>query len=160
MTQKKILSCIFCILLMILTGISSLPANAEEIVPPTQLDNVSDGITSVGLISDFTLTISSGTKKIYINAETDATEIMAKVGFINISIQRSANGYSGWTEETPLNDDLVQNSTFNTKVNEQHSVLGGYYYRVVLDHYAKEKGLLFPRHESITNYSNVVWVPA
>ena len=160
MTAKKILSCILCILLIMLTCVFSLTANAEEIVQPTQLNFVNDGITSVGLISSFTLSITSGTKSIYINAETDATEIMAKVGFTNISIQRSANGYSGWTEETPLNDDLVQNSTFNTKVNEQHSVLGGYYYRVVLDHYAKEKGLLFPSHENITNYSNVVWVPA
>jgi hypothetical protein len=143
---------------MMFTGISSISANADETEKVAQ--PVNEVITSTGLISYYWLTITGGTKKIYITAATHATETMAKVGFTNISIQRSANGYSGWTEEVPLNDDYVMNTYYHEKNAELHSVTGGYYYRVVLDHYAKEKGLLFPESESITNYSNVVWVPA
>jgi hemerythrin superfamily protein len=83
---------------------------------------------------------------------------MAYVGFKGISIQRSTDGVSGWTVEKSLCDDLAQNTYIHQKVNESVSVTGGYYYRVVLDHYAKETGWFFPSQESITNYSNVVWV--
>lgn len=157
MKAGKLISCILCILLMMLTGISSISANADE--SEERVQPVNEVITSTGLIAYYSLSITGGTKQIFINANTTAMQTMAKVGFTNISIQRSANGYSGWTEEMPLNDDLALNSSYHYKSNEPHSVTGGYYYRVVLDHYAKEKGLLFPKSESITNYSNVVWVP-
>ncbi len=85
---------------------------------------------------------------------------MAKIGFTNISVQRSYSGSSGWTTEFSLDDDTAKNTDTHYKSNEYHSVMGGYYYRVKLDHYAKEKGWFFPGSQSITNYSNVVWVPA
>jgi hypothetical protein len=143
---------------MMLTGVFSISAYGDE--SEERVQPVNEMITSTGMINGFSLSITSGTRKIYITAATYATDTMAKVGFTNISIQRSSNGYSGWTEEIPLNDDLALNSTYNSKNNEQHSVTGGYYYRVVLDHYAKEKGIFFPKQESITNYSNAVWVSA
>ena len=158
MKTRKLISCILCILLMMLTGVFSISAYADD--SEEQVQPVDEVITSTGLIHFYRLSITSGTKQISIYANTTSSQTMAKIGFTNISIQRSSNGYSGWTEEIPLNDDLALNSTCNSKNNEQHSVTGGYYYRVVLDHYAKEKGLLFPKSESITNYSNVVWVPA
>lgn len=160
MQQRKLISCVLCVLIMMLTGISSFTTYAEELEQPTQSEAENEVITSVGLISSFALSITGGTKKIYITADVYATDTMAKVGFTDVSIQRSANGYSGWVEEKPLNDDLAQNTYFHKKTNEQQSVVGGYYYRVVLNHYAKETGWFFPSSESITNYSNVVWIPA
>ena len=83
---------------------------------------------------------------------------MAKIGFKNIVVQHSVNGTSGWSDEVPRDDDLAANTFRHSKVNEPITVSGGYYYRIVLDHYAKETGWFFPGSQSITNYSNVVWV--
>jgi hypothetical protein len=83
---------------------------------------------------------------------------MAEIGFKNIKIQRSSNGTSGWTDEDTRYPDIITNANYHEKNNESVPVVGGYYYRVVLDHYAKETGWWFPGSQSITGYSNVVWV--
>lgn len=158
MKYKKILS-FFCALMIMLICAFPCTAFADDFDPPVQTDVTDENVTSAGLIMSYSLSISAGTKKIFITATTSATDIMAKVGFTDISIQRSSNGLSGWTEEKPLSDDLANNTVFHSKSNEQRGVAGGYYYRVVLNHYAKETGWFFPSHESIKNYSNVVWVP-
>ena len=111
-----------------------------------------------GLITSYSLSISSGSKKVYLTAETVGSDIMAKIGFKNIVVQHSVNGTSGWSDEVPRDDDLAANTFRHSKVNEPITVSGGYYYRIVLDHYAKETGWFFPGSQSITNYSNVVWV--
>ena len=135
---------------------------AESMEPEQSVQNVvsEENEKTTGLIYGYALSISAGSSSVYLTARTTATDIMAKVGFTDISIQRSVNGTSGWTEEKSLADDLAENAVYHKKTNEYVSVAGGYYYRVVLDHYAKETGWFFPGHESITNYSNVVWVPA
>lgn len=135
-------------------------AFAEDLEPPVQTVVTDENVASTGLIMSYSLSISAGTKKVLITAITSATGTMAKVGFTDISIQRSTNGVSGWSEENQLDDDLAKSTNFHSKSNEQIAVVGGYYYRVVLNHYAKETGWFFPSHESLTNYSNVVWVPA
>ncbi len=108
----------------------------------------------------YSLRISSGTNKVYISATTDGYDTMAKIGFKDIVIQRSSNGTSGWTDAVSLSDQLVTDSLYHYLDQYVVSVSGGYYYRVVLTHYAKEQGWFFPSSQSITNYSNVVWVPA
>jgi hemerythrin superfamily protein len=152
---------IFLVVMVLATAnIFSFSIYAQETVNIERDIITVDNEDSVGLIMYYGLSISAGTRSIYITSNTTATATMAKVGFTDISIQRSSNGVSGWTEEKPWPDDLANNSNDHDKISEYVPVTGGYYYRVVLDHYAKEKGLLFPSHENITNYSNVVWVPA
>ena len=111
-----------------------------------------------GLIRSRSLSIVSGVKTVKIIAGTYGYGTMAKIGFTNIEVQRSSNGTSGWVTELTLADDTASNAMSHTKNNESKSVVGGYYYRVKLDHYAKETGW-FPDTQSITDYSNVVWVP-
>ncbi len=111
-----------------------------------------------GLIRSHSLGIVSGVKTVKITAGTYCYETMAKIGFTNIEVQRSSNGTSGWVTELTLADDTASNAVSHTKNSESKSVVGGYYYRVKLDHYAKETGW-FPDTQSITGYSNVVWVP-
>ena len=149
--------CTICILALHLGTVSVF---AEETTAPEITTTSTENVEASGLIMSFSLYISSASKQVKISGTTYGTETMAKIGFKNIEIQRSSNGSSGWSKELDLNDDIATNTYVHDKDNEPHTVAGGYYYRVKLDHYAKEKGWFFPSSQSITNYSNVVWVPA
>jgi hypothetical protein len=143
---------------MVFSSIGSLTANAAD--SQTQTANTTEDERATGLISGYFLSISASSGAIKINSETICSDIMAEIGFTHIKVQYSSNGTSGWTEEKTLNPDTITNASYHNKVNESVPVNGGYYYRVVLDHYAKETGWWFPSSQSITNYSNVVWVSA
>lgn len=157
MKHKKLLS-IFMAVSILVVNYSAMSVSADETT--TVQTTTSDNVESEGLILSASLSITAATKIVRINAKTFGTDTMAKIGFKNIEIQRSSNGSSGWTKELDLNDDIATNTDAHYKDYEQHSVVGGYYYRVKLDHYAKETGWWFPSSLSVTNYSNVVWVPA
>lgn len=148
-----ILSCSFLL---------AMPMQVNAAAPETSVLNAKPGteaeIQATGLISSYYLTISSGTKKIYINADTHGTEILAKVGFKNVVVERSSNGVSNWKEEKDLGNKLKENDLSYTLSNYEVSVTGGYYYRVKLTHYAKEDKFLLPATQSVNNTSNVVWV--
>lgn len=115
-------------------------------------------VYAAGLISDYALSCSAGSKTVYINAEVYGTDTMAKIGFKNIKIQRSSD-QSSWTKETTVSDQLSEDSMQKLMSRYAVSVKGGYYYRVVLDMYAKEDTWWFPETQSVTVTSNSVWVP-
>ncbi len=85
---------------------------------------------------------------------------MEKIGFKDITVQRSTNGSTNWNDEVSISDKIITDALYHSLDHYSVSVTGGYYYRIMLTHYAKEKGWFFPSSQSITNYSNVVWVPA
>ena len=85
MKTRTLISCVLCILLMMLTDVFSISVNAYE--QEGRVQPVDEVIKSAGLINGFSLSITSGTKKIYVTAATHASYTMAKVGFTNISIQ-------------------------------------------------------------------------
>lgn len=159
MKHKKFYSLI-CAYFVLLSCCFVFAFNASAATePPKTSTIVVDDARAAGLIRAYSLVITSSAKTVKITAATYGYDTMAKIGFTNIEVQRSTNGSSGWvTELTPV-DDTVTNAVSHTKNNEARSVVGGYYYRVKLDHYAKETGWFFPSSQSITNYSNVVWVP-
>lgn len=144
---------------LMLANCSAINCYAVDTDVPAVLNAGADNIDTAGLINYYSLSISASTRSISITAWTYGSDVMASIGFKNIEIQYSSNGTSGWLMEYSLADDLVTNETLHTKNSESHGVHGGYYYRVVLDHYAKETGFWFPGSESIPNTSNVVWVP-
>jgi len=144
---------------LMLTNCTVMHVSATEMDFPTAPAAGDENIDSTGLIINYGLSISAGTKTVYITASTYGSDTMAKIGFKDIEVQYSANGYSGWTTELNLGNDYDTDTDYYQIYNEPHSVTGGYYYRVVLDHYAKETGFWFPGTESIPNTSNVVWVP-
>lgn len=158
----KCLRCIglICSIMLLSSNFGTLDVFAEETTPPVVTTTSTENVNAAGLILTYSLQISGTSKKVSISADTLGTETMAKIGFKNIEIQRSTNGSSGWTKELGLDDDIASNTHAHDKVGEQHNVAGGYYYRVKLDHYAKETGWWFPSSQTVTNYSNVVWVPA
>ena len=149
MKHKKLFA-IICTLSLITSSIAALTTFAAE--QEENEEKYSEFITS------YSLSIASGSKKVYLTAETFANDYMAKIGFTNIVVQHSVNGTSGWSDEVPRDNDLAANSYYHFKTYEPITVSGGYYYRVVLDHYAKETGWFFPGSQSLSNYSNVVWV--
>lgn len=159
MKCKKLLAVLFASVLMIANG-SALPVFADEISSePTVSTDLGENEKSTGLIISASLSITSTSRKIYINANTIGSETMSQIGFKSIEIQRSLYDTGGWTTVEYLNDDVATDTKIHSKSSEQHSVTGGYYYRVKLEHYAKETGWFFPSSQSITNYSNVIWVP-
>ncbi len=108
---------------------------------------------TIGLIEKIELSIDVGTKKIHIIAETTSSSIMNQIGINNIHIQRSSDN-SSWYEEKTASAEYAYNSNFYKNTNYEVSVLGGYYYRVVLNHYAYNGST----SESIGHTSNSVWI--
>lgn len=169
MKQMKFFA-LTCAISILFANCAAMVCSAETVTTETETAVVTsmttttttsdDVIAATGLISLYSLAITASTKTVKITALTYGTETMAKIGFKNIQVQRSANGTSGWTTEFSLSDDLASTAASHNKNSEAHTVTGGYYYRVVLDHYAKETGWFFPSTQSITNYSNVVWIAA
>ncbi|MDE6783995.1 MAG: hypothetical protein K2J26_01260, partial [Ruminococcus sp.] len=106
----------------------------------------------------YALSCTGGSKTVYINAEVYCNDIMAKIGFKNIEIQRSSDN-NNWTTEKTISDQISENVSQKILYQYSVSVKGGYYYRVVLDNYAKENTWWFPETQTVENASNSVWVP-
>ena len=129
---------------------AQIPAAAttatEEIQPRTE-----------GLILDYSLSCSKGTKTIYITTKTTGFEEMAEIGCVNILIQRSSN-LTNWVTEKTISDKIATNANYHLLDNYPVTVQGGYYYRVQLTHYAKEDGLFFPDEQAVVSISSGMWI--
>lgn len=113
------------------------------------------------LIMNHTLLCTSSKNTLYITGSVTGTDTMAQIGFIDFEIERSSNGTSGWTSTSYSVPDQVKENTITHGLAQYAvSVTGGYYYRVCLKVYAKEKGWFFPRSQTVSDESNAVWVPA
>ena len=139
---------------VIACGVALKPINtkAYENDSPYTDDNTVD--RTVGLIAKYSLSVSKSGGNLTISGQTKSNSIMASIGFINISIQRSSNG-SSWTEEKTITNKLKSNSTSHTLSDYSVTVVGGYYYRVVCDHYADNGSGTTQR---VSQTSNSVWI--
>lgn len=148
-----VLSCICCFSLPMQTNAAETDqaavtaASSEEVMP-----------LAAGLISSYSMICAAGTKTIYITATTTGNDVMSKIGFIDITIQRSSD-LTNWTTEKTLSDKIKENATTYSLDKYAVSVQGGYYYRVTLTHYAKEQTWFFPDEQSVTSTSAYLWVP-
>ncbi len=145
--------------LMVSAISSNIYANAVE-ESPALTSSSPNGVSvySAGLIARYTLSCSGGSKTLYINASVYGTETMAKIGFKNINIQRSSDQYN-WTTEKTIPNQIDEDISAKTLAKYSVSVKGGYYYRVVLDNYAKEDAFWFPDEQTVNATSNSVWIP-
>lgn len=133
-------------------------ARAEDNYYATEANNeIENDIKAAGLIVDCSLACSSGTKTVYINAEVCGSDVMSKIGFKNIKIQRSTD-LNSWTTEKTISDQISENSAYKKLSLYPVSVNGGYNYRIVLDNYAKENTWWFPETQTLTSTSNSVWI--
>lgn len=145
--------------LMLVSMPIQMCANAAESNDADALST--ENVVSVyteGLIAKYALSCESGSKTVYINASVYGTDTMAKIGFKNIEIQRSSDN-NNWTREKTVPNQIDENEVQKKLSGYSVSVKGGYYYRVVLDNYAKEDTWWFPETQTIEAVSNSVWVP-
>lgn len=117
----------------------------------------SDSVDAAGLISYCALSCSGGSKTVYIVAEVYGTEQLAKIGFKNIKIQKSSD-QNNWVTEKTIPDQIAEDNIQKRLSKYPVTVDGGYYYRVVLDNYAKEDTWWFPKTQTLTTTSNTVWI--
>ena len=125
---------------------------------PAEIATISDTdqARTSGLISKCSLSISASNKAMQISGTTESTLKMKSIGYKDISIEHSSDNVH-WSEEKTLDDLLKSDSNSYYLNNYSVSVKGGYYYRVTLNHYAKESGL-FGTSQSVNNTSNSVWI--
>lgn len=114
-------------------------------------------VYAAGLISTCALSCSGGSKSICINATVYGTDTMAKIGFKNIRIQKLSN--NKWEKEKNIDDQISKDISYKVLSNYSESVAGGYYYRVVIDNYAKENTWWFPKTQTVESISNTIWIP-
>ena len=155
--KKKILSVALSALLLAVTPVQFYTNAAEYDDANVSTTNSGVSVYAAGLISNYALSCESGSKTVYINAEVYGTAKMAKIGFKNIKIQRSSDK-NNWTTEKTVSDQISEDAIQKKLSRYSVSVEGGYYYRVVLDNYAKEDTWWFPETQTVENISNSVWV--
>ena len=143
---------VICSLLTAFVMLSS-PVNTIAYADVENTDINNEIVESIGLISDEYLYISVGTKKIHINMKTESDYFTSEIGFKNIYIERSSDGYNWETEKTISSETTTGSSDygFNDYIV---TVNGNHYYRVNLDHYARSGST----EEYDNNISNVIWV--
>lgn len=147
--QRMVVMLVTAMLLMMLClPLHALAADGE---PPASPD-------SVGLIQSYSAVLSSGNKRVLLDAAVIANDIMAKIGFKNIKIQQSTSSTGSWSSYFEPSDQMAENKKSHSLDDFLISVPGGYYYRVQLTFYAKETGWFFPDSQSVTVTSNVVYV--
>lgn len=131
----------------------SSPVNAIAYDDVENADVNNEIIESIGLISGEYLYISVGTKKIHINMKTESDYFTSEIGFKNICIERSSDGYNWETEKTIWSETTTGSSSYSFS-DYIVTVNGNHYYRVNLDHYARSGST----EEYDNNISNVIWV--
>lgn len=109
---------------------------------------------AAGLIYQYYVTASTSSGKLVINAKTRSDSTMYKIGFYDISIERSSDN-SNWTQESYQGNKYTYSSSSYTLSDYNFNVNGGYYYRVSLKHYADNGS---GTTQSIDNTSNSVWI--
>lgn len=111
---------------------------------------------STGLLKTKTVSCTGGSGTLYLNATSTSYLTMAQIGFTYIRIQRSSDKMH-WELEKTIPDMLKSNTNTYSLISYAIDVEGGYYYRVILTHYAKEQGSS-PQTESAANLTSAVWV--
>ena len=125
---------------------------------PAEIATISDTdqARTSGLISKCSLSISASNKAMQISGTTESTLKMKSIGYKDISIEYSSDK-TNWHTEKEI-DDLLKSYSISYPLDRYEiTVKGGYYYRVTLNHYAKESGL-FGTSQSVNNTSNSVWI--
>lgn len=108
---------------------------------------------ATGLIDDRHLSIFSGSKCVNPDMITYGSATMSEIGFKSVRVQRSSDQVT-WSTEVNLNTIVTTNAP-SYSYYDSISVEGGYYYRIILIHYAKDYS---GNTQVESNTSNSVWV--
>ena len=115
-----------------------------------------DNSDFVDLLSSYYLSLTSSSNKMFLTGSVVANETMAEIGFIDFEVQRAYSSAGSWsTTYYSISNQLAYNKKKKTLDNYSLPVLGGYYYRVCFNAYAK----LNSDTETWWYESPAVWVP-
>ncbi|MCM1132866.1 MAG: hypothetical protein NC340_05295 [Ruminococcus flavefaciens] len=153
MNKKIILPLLICCLAFAVSGYGD--------TKPNNVEAVEDVYTAraPGLIELYSLSCSADVQTIYITASTNGSEKMSEIGLKNIRIEKSEDEIN-WTTERTVQDMILENGCVYNLSEQEFSVEGGYYYRITLEHYAKENTRWFPQEQSVSNTSASVFIPS
>ncbi|MDE5583816.1 MAG: hypothetical protein K2J08_08935 [Ruminococcus sp.] len=156
--MKKNIAVLLALTLCLLTS-TQMQVCASEVETVSIVSTTETNVSPLaeGLIESYFVYCSGGSKTLYLTACTKSSKTMGKIGFKNITVQRSSDNKS-WTTETTISDDIVEDVASHSIASYPISVAGGYYYRVKLTHYAKEQTWFFPDSQSVENTSSSVWI--
>ena len=127
---------------------------AEDINQLTDEVEIDISDRTEGLIYQYYVTVSTSNGKLVVNAKTRSDSTMYKIGFYDVSIERSSDNYN-WTQESYQGNKYTYYSSSYTLSDYNFNVVGGYHYRVSLRHYADNGS---GTTQSIDNTSNSVWI--
>ncbi len=151
--MKKLFALI-CATSTLATGISGIPVFAEQSFNSEETVIEEQNVRATYLISEQYLSIYKNGSILYIDAETGSNSIMKTIGFKNVTVEYSTN-LADWYEYKPPFDYTASSTRSCRMSGYSIPVTNGYYYRVTLNHYAKETGW-FGSSQSVPNISNVV----
>lgn len=164
--KKKLLSFVMVLCTVFLTvpmaNAESIPNNiSTQLGPVSQYSNYADGQNNFEVMALSNL-ILRGDVSIYLEANrtirlvsnTTCTDIMDKVGFKDITLQRW-NG-SSWINVSVWSAyrETSQIYTYDYRT----TVTGGYYYRITLNHYAENGWWIFADKQEVYNETSSLWV--
>lgn len=153
MNKKIIPSFFICCLALTVAGYSDTTSGNAEAAEDVYTAK------AAGLIDVYSLGCSGDVQTIYITASTNGNEKMSEIGLKNIRIEKSSDEIN-WTTERTLSDMILESDSVYNLSKQGFSVEGDYYYRVTLEHYAKEDTRWFPQEQTVTNTSFSVYIPA
>lgn len=149
--MRKIFS-MFCVIGLVLYGVSAIPANAEE-PKETYIEETEERYS--GLLDGCYLNVSNYNNSLSVNVSTVASSVMQELGIKNLTVQYSYNN-STWYDEWNAGKFCTYDSDEYTLSNYIMAVdHHGCYYRVKGTHYAKASAL---NTQSQFNTSNSVWI--
>ncbi len=112
---------------------------------------------ATNLIASRSLRGYYGYNTLMVDASTIAYEEMAKIGIVDIVVQHSDDKIT-WTDEVDV-ADMINEDAYSFYIDGYGiPVISGYYYRIVVTHYAKEQGWFFPDKQEIQMISTPVWI--
>lgn len=158
--MKKIISVLFCIVLLSTLLVFNVSANNYEddyldiVITETDKDSKSDlEPRATGLIYSYSLGLSKSGTTLFISGKTIGTVDAVKTGFKNLVIQRRKTTSDSWETYHDYGNFYRDDGAAN--LSTTLVVEAGYQYRISCKHYAK-KNLLST--QTISNTSNIVTV--
>lgn len=119
----------------------------------TVMNNLASSNNLISFVQ-LTLTRSGSTLQVY--GETGSDTDMAKIGFINITIQREENG--SWQNYATWNS-LYDYDSFVYCFGKYYDVPAGYNYRAIANHYAEKPSILwFKDTQTYYNETTVLYM--
>lgn len=130
--------------------------------PVSSSDTYAEGLYNTEIQPLATGLIQKGDLSIYLEAnrtirivtKTTCTDFMDKVGFKDITLQRSDG--SSWTNVSVWSTYRENDQTY--LYDHRVTVEGGYYYRVTLKHYAEKGWWIFADTQEMYNETSALWV--